>query len=57
MSVSWLKPIRWTPQTNAVFFPLDIVSMDETRHGVNVKLEIWIDALVFGSVGLIWTKT
>ena len=57
MLVSWLKPIRWTLQTNAVFFSLDIVSMDETRHGVNVKLEIWIDASEFGSVGLIWTKT
>ena len=38
------------------FFPLDdIVLVDESSHGISVKLEIWWDALkskIFGWVGL-----
>ncbi len=28
-----------------MLFAYDIVLVDETRHGINVKLEIWRDSL------------
>jgi hypothetical protein len=40
-----------------MFFADDIVLVDETRHGVNVKLEIWRDALESKGFQLSRTKT
>ena len=39
-----------------MLFADDIVGVDETRHGVNVKLEICWDALEYKGFRLSWTK-